>query len=124
MRRGAIEEPTIARQILATMSIEKEHMRGLIDRLMRLARLDSETPPHAETDRCGRTAARSSRGRAPARRTRVIDYSVEGVDAVLADRGELGEALWNVVENAFKYAPDAPIHLRATRQQRTRDDHR
>ena len=42
LRRGAIEEPRIARQILATMSLEKEHMRGLIDRLMRLARLDSE----------------------------------------------------------------------------------
>ena len=48
LRRGAIEEPRIARQILATMSLEKEHMRGLIDRLMRLARLDSEAPPHIE----------------------------------------------------------------------------
>ncbi len=28
LRRGAIEEPRIARQILATMSLEKEHMRG------------------------------------------------------------------------------------------------
>jgi signal transduction histidine kinase len=34
---------------------------------------------------------------------------------VVADRTELGEALWNVVENALKYAPDAPIHLRAIR---------
>src|ERR1700733_13771706 len=48
LRRGAIEEPRIARQILATMAIEKEHMRGLIDRLMRLARLDSEAPPNIE----------------------------------------------------------------------------
>ena len=48
LRRGAIEEPRIARQILATMALEKEHMRGLIDRLMRLARLDSEAPPNIE----------------------------------------------------------------------------
>ncbi|MGA7202645.1 MAG: HAMP domain-containing sensor histidine kinase [Candidatus Cybelea sp.] len=115
LRRGAIEEPRIARQILATMAIEKEHMRGLIDRLMRLARLDSEAPPNVEAvdvaellrDQC--EAARRLDDR------RAIDYSVDGLQTVDADRGELGEAVWNVIENALKYAPDAPIHLRATR---------
>jgi signal transduction histidine kinase len=115
LRRGAVTEPTIARQILATMSIEKEHMRGLIDRLMRLARLDSETPPHFETI----DLAELLRSQCDAARrldeTREIDYSVDGADCVVGDRTELGEALWNVVENALKYAPDAPIHLRAVR---------
>ena len=32
-----------------------------------------------------------------------------------ADRSELGEAIWNIIENALKYAPDAPIHLAARR---------
>jgi signal transduction histidine kinase len=115
LRRGAIEEPRIARQILATMSLEKEHMRGLIDRLMRLARLDSEAPPHieevnlAELLRSQCEAARRLDDR------RIIDYSVDGIESVQADRGELAEAVWNVVENALKYAPEAPIHLRATR---------
>ena len=115
LRRGAIEEPRIARQILATMSIEKEHMRGLIDRLMRLARLDSEEPPNieqvdvAELLRSQVEAARRLDDR------RHIDYSVDGVKTIEADRGELGEAVWNVIENALKYAPDAPIHLRAAR---------
>src|SRR5580692_7504768 len=103
LRRGAIEEPRIARQILATMSLEKEHMRGLIDRLMHFARLDSEPPPQVE-------AAKRLDDH------RNIDYSVEqGVETVTADPGELAEAVWNVIENALKYAPDAPIHLRATR---------
>ena len=44
-----------------------------------------------------------------------MDYSVEGVGEIYGDRGELGEALWNIVENALKYAPDAAIHLRACR---------
>ncbi len=115
LRRGAIEEPRIARQILATMSIEKEHMRGLIDRLMRLARLDSEAPPNleqvdvAELLRSQVEAARRLDDR------RMIDYSVDGVKTIEADRGELGEAVWNVIENALKYAPDAPIHLSASR---------
>jgi signal transduction histidine kinase len=115
LRRGAIEEPRIARQILGTMSIEKEHMRGLIDRLMRLARLDSEAPPQVEEV----NVAELLRGQCDAARRlddrRTIDYSVEGLETVTADRGELAEAVWNVVENALKYAPDAPIHLRATR---------
>jgi signal transduction histidine kinase len=114
LRRGALEEPTIARQILGTMMLEKEHMRVLIDRLMRLARLDGEAPPRTEAidvaellrSQCD-AARRLDEGRA-------IDYSVEGIIEIRGDRGEIGEAIWNVVENALKYAPDASIHLRAT----------
>jgi len=115
LRRGAVAEPTIARQILGTMALEKEHMRNLIDRLMRLARLDSETPPRAESI----DLAELLRSQCDAARrldeTREIDYSVEAGEGVVGDRTELGEALWNVVENALKYAPDAPIHLRAVK---------
>ncbi len=116
LRRGAIEEPKVARQILGTMALEKEHMRGLIDRLMRLARLDGEAPPRdepidvAELLRSQADAARRLDDR------RQVDYSSDGVSTIRGDRGELGEALWNVVENALKYAPDAPIHLRAGRE--------
>jgi len=115
LRRGAIEEPKIARQILGTMSIEKEHMRTLIDRLMRLARMDAEAPPQTEKI----DVAEMLRGQCEAARRlddrRAIDYSVEGVESVQGDPSELGEALWNIVENAMKYAPEAPVHLRAVR---------
>lgn len=115
LRRGAIEEPSIARQILGTMSLEKEHMRSLIDRLMRLARLDSEARPRIEAIDVGDFL----RGQCEAARRlderRVIDYSTQGVQTFDADRSELGEAVWNIVENALKYAPDAPIHLSAAR---------
>ncbi|MEO9264479.1 MAG: HAMP domain-containing sensor histidine kinase [Candidatus Baltobacteraceae bacterium] len=117
LRRGAIAEPAIARQILGTMAIEKEHMRSLIERLMRLARLDSETPPRCEEI----DLVELLRGQCDAARrvdeSRGIDYSVDGVTSVVADRAELGDALWNIVENALKYAPDAPIHLRASRSE-------
>ena len=115
LRRGAIEEPRIARQILATMSLEKEHMRGLIDRLMRLARLDSEAPPNVESVDLAELLRNQCEAARRLDDRRVIDYSVDGVETVQADRGELAEAVWNVIENALKYAPDAPIHLRATR---------
>ncbi len=114
LRRGALEEPTIARQILGTMALEKEHMRGLIDHLMRLARLDGEQPPRSEEI----DLAELLRSQCDAARRLTehanIDYSVEGVSSIRGDRTELGEALWNVVENALKYAPDSAIHLRAS----------
>lgn len=115
LRRGALDEPKVARQILGTMALEKEHMRGLIDRLMRLARLDSESPP----ERAAIDVSEFLRDQVNAARRldeqRQIDYSVDGVREVVGDRAELGEAVWNVLENALKYAPGAPVHLRAYR---------
>ncbi len=113
LRRGAIEEPTIARQILGTMSIEKEHMRGLIDRLMRLARLDGEAPPRSEPIDVSDLLRTQVEAAKRLDESRAIDYSVEGVDQIVGDRAELSEAIWNAVENALKYAPDSPIHLQA-----------
>lgn len=116
LRRGALEEPTVAKQILGTMALEKEHMRTLIDRLMRLARMDSETPP----DRASIDVPDLIRRQVEAARrldeAREIDYSIDGVQEILGDRAELSEALWNVIENAIKYASGAPIHIRAFRQ--------
>ncbi len=115
LRRGAVEEAKIARQILATMALEKEHMRSLIDRLMRLARLDSEAQPNLETI----DVAELLRSQCEAARRfdeqRDVDYAVDGATTVEADRAEIGEAIWNIVENALKYAPDSPVHLEATR---------
>lgn len=115
LRRGALDEPKVAKQILSTMALEKEHMRTLIDRLMRLARMDSETPPQAapiDVPELLRDQVDAARRLDEGRQ---IDYSIEGDPQVVADRAEISEALWNVIENALKYAPGAPIHLRAYR---------
>ena len=118
LRRGALNDEKIARQILGTMTLEKEHMRNLIDRLVRLSRLDSEAPPLAER----LDVAQLLRDQVDAARRfdehRNIDYRVDGVLAVVADPREIGEALWNVVENALKYAPEAAIHLRGAHEDR------
>jgi signal transduction histidine kinase len=113
LRRGAIEEPKVARQILQTMTLEKEHMRGLIERLMRLARMDAETPPQPVEIDVSQLLRDQVEAAKRLDEERAIDYSVDGVKDIVADRSEIGEALWNVIENAIKYAPGAPIHLRA-----------
>ena len=116
LRRGAIEEPKVAKQILGTMALEKEQMRGMIDRLMRLARMEGEAPPEP----MGIDVAQLLRTQCEAARRlddqREIDYSVDGVTQITADRVEIGDALWNMVENAIKHAPGAPVHLRASRE--------
>lgn len=119
LRRGAIEEPKVAKQILGTMALEKEHMRVLVDRLMRLARMEGETAPEPTAIDVAQLLRDQCEAARRMDEDRKIDYSVDGVGEVYADRGEIGEALWNVVENALKYAPDAPIHLRAYRQDGT-----
>ncbi len=116
LRRGAIAEPKVAMQILTSMSFEKEHMRSLIDRLIRLSRLDAEAPAQraaVDLEELLRVHATTARHLDP---TRDVAYDVDGGAVALADRDELGEALWNVVENALKYAPGAPIAMRAQRE--------
>lgn len=117
LRRGAIEEPKVAKQILGTMALEKEHMRGLIDRLMRLARMDAEAPLQLTAIDIGALLSDQCDAARRFDDQRQIDYSVEGVKEMLADRAEIGEALWNIIENALKYAPGAAIHLRATAEE-------
>jgi signal transduction histidine kinase len=113
LRRGAIEEPKVAKQILGTMALEKEHMRGLIDRLMRLARMDAEAPPEPMPIDVRDFLRDQSDAARRLDEQRPVDYSVEGVTEIFADRAELGEAFWNILENALKYAPGAAVHLRA-----------
>ncbi len=119
LRRGAIEEPKVARQILGTMAMEKEHMRGLIDRLMRLARMEAETEPQPVPIDVSELLRDQCEAAKRLDDDRPIEYSVDGVKEIYADRGEIGEALWNIVENALKYAPGAPLHLHAYRQNGT-----
>lgn len=115
LRRGAVDETRVARQILGTMALEKEHMRGLIDRLMRLTRLDAESPPNAQPIDVADLLRTQCEAARRLDEQRVVDYSVDGAPEVVADRAELGEALWNVIENALKYAPESAVHLEAAR---------
>ena len=116
LRRGAVAEPNVAKQILGTMSIEREHMRTLIDRLMRLARMDSDAPTQPQpidVETLLRDQVEAARRMDD---SRPIDYHAENAGQIFADKLEIGEAVWNVIENALKYAPEAPLHLSAFRE--------
>ncbi|MDQ6826795.1 MAG: HAMP domain-containing histidine kinase, partial [Candidatus Eremiobacteraeota bacterium] len=116
LRRGAIAEPSVANHILSTMSIEKEHMRTLVDRLMRLARLESEAAPNPQTVNIATLLSDQAQSVRRLDPTREVDYRVDGDITVVADKAELSEAVSNVLENAVKYAPDSSVELRAYRE--------
>ncbi|MBC5829930.1 MAG: HAMP domain-containing histidine kinase [Candidatus Eremiobacteraeota bacterium] len=116
LRRGAIAEPNLASTILATMSLEKEHMRNLVDRLMRLARLEGDGAPNTEAIDLSDMLASQAEAARRLNPKHEIDYRVDGDLTVAADRTELSEALSNIVENAVKYAPNSPVELRGYRQ--------
>lgn len=116
LRRGAIAEPNLASNILATMSLEKEHMRNLVDRLMRLARLEGDGAPNTEAIDLSELLASQTEAARRLNPNQEIDYRVDGDLTVAADRTELSEALSNILENAVKYAPDGPVELRGYRQ--------
>ncbi|HVA38332.1 MAG TPA: HAMP domain-containing sensor histidine kinase [Candidatus Dormibacteraeota bacterium] len=116
LRRGAMAEPAVAGQILETMGEEGVRMRTLIERLLRLARLDGDTPPQASTFDLAQTAsevAESTSGLAPQTEIR---YAGGGPAVVNADEGELREALRAVIDNALKYAPHSPVEISVARE--------
>lgn len=115
LRRGAVDEPKIARQILSTMTLERERMRALIDRLVRLARVDESVAPRTESIDVAELLRSQCEAAQRLDDSCEIDYALEGDVKILGDRIELGEALWNLVENALKHAPESPIHLHAQR---------
>jgi len=128
LRRGAMAEPAVASQILETMGEEGIRMRTLIERLLRLARLDGDTPPQAvifDLARMASDVAKATRNLAP--RTPVTYTSDDGAITVEADEGELREALRAIVDNALKYASGAPLEIAVSRngshaQLRVRDE--
>jgi signal transduction histidine kinase len=113
LRRRADAGDERSRRIFASISVEGARMRTLIDNLVLLARMEGEDVRPAE----------------PFDLRLLVDEIVESrrllhpgvrvecalaVDAqVVGDRTEIYEAIANVVDNAFKYAPGSPVRIEA-----------
>jgi signal transduction histidine kinase len=113
-RRAPADERS--RRIFDTIAIEGSRMRTLIDNLVLLARLEGDArrpvEPFALTPLLEDDIVRPRSGLTSGAR---IDLDI-GVDAtIIADRGEVYEAIANVVDNAIKYAPGSPIAIHVTR---------
>lgn len=106
---GPIDSPA-AERIYATMRAETRRMRGLIEKLITLARLESpddrRTVGPVDARSIARRVADSLTILAHPRQIHVV--ASESAKA-LADEDELFEAIFNCVENALKYAPASDV---------------
>ncbi|TAM92735.1 HAMP domain-containing histidine kinase [bacterium] len=115
LRRGAMAEPAVAAQILTTMGEEGTRMRTLIDRLLRLARLDGDAPPQPASFDLARMAADVAAAANSLTPGTPVHCTAQASVTVHADEEELRDALRAVVDNALKYAPGAPVDIAVAR---------
>ncbi len=115
LRRKADGGDERSRRIFSSIALEGVRMRTLIDNLVLLARMEGDDVRPAEPfalrplldDICD------------SRRLLMPNLKIElalGVDAtVIGNRDEIHEAVANIIDNAVKYAPGAPIRIAVRR---------
>jgi signal transduction histidine kinase len=111
-RRGSADTVASAR-IFDTMQAESRRMRGLIDKLIALARLENPQRREPEPVEVGALAQRVVDALQALQDIPRVSLRVDSGLVVRADEHELHEALSNLVENALKYAPQSPVEVEA-----------
>jgi signal transduction histidine kinase len=114
LRRRASASDERSNFIFSSIASEGRRMRTLVDNLVLLAKLEGEDTRLFEPFNVGelvREIVDVRRGLTPD-----VRFEIEGQVAAtaIADRGELYEALANIVDNAIKYAPGSPIRIEST----------
>jgi signal transduction histidine kinase len=100
-----------SRRIFSSIGIEGARMRTLIDNLVLLARMEgADVRPPEPFELCPllEEMVEARRLLHPGRR---IELDCRAEATVIGNEAEIREAIANVVDNAIKYAPDAPIRV-------------
>jgi len=111
LRRKADDGDERSRRIFSSIALEGARMRTLIDNLVLLARMEGDDVRPAEPftlrplldDICD-----SRRLLMPALK---IELALSVDATVIGNRDEIHEAVANIIDNAVKYAPGAPIRI-------------
>ena len=110
---GAVDQ-----RILDGMHAETTRMRRLVEKMMTLARLDSQAavPRLLDAGTAAREAVQTVQRRYPER-----DFRVQSdvTASIIIDADDFSAAVGNLLENAVTYAPDSPIAI----ETRVRDGH-
>jgi len=101
------DEP-LDERIVEGMHAEVSRMRVLVEKLMMLARLESDVavPRLLDVASAARQAAQTLQRRYPERDVRV---DASQTASIVIDADDYAAALGNLLENAVKYAPSSPI---------------
>jgi signal transduction histidine kinase len=119
LRRGAVTDRELAENILGTMGSESRRMRTLIDKLIFLARLDRDEAQQAlETVDVAEITGKIVEKFAPLAGSG-LNFERNGSAWIVGDPAEINEAISNIVDNALKYASNAPIDVRVVSENGT-----
>jgi signal transduction histidine kinase len=107
LRSRNLDEPLDAR-IIEGMHAETARMRVLVEKMMTLARLESQVtvPRLLDVGTAAREAANTVQRRYPAREIRAV---TDATASIVIDADDYAAALINLLENAVKYAPLSPV---------------
>jgi len=111
LRQGAIAEAALAQRILESIIAEGQRMSGLITKLLLLARLDTVDTSIPEIVDAGELAKEVVDSFRPIANGSNIAARIVPETYVRASRTELRESVSNLLDNAIKYAPKAPIQV-------------
>lgn len=102
---GAVDQ-----RVLDGMHAEATRMRRLVEKMMTLARLESQAavPRLIDAGTAVREAAQTLQRRYPQRDVRV---QTGRTASIIIDADDFSAALGNLLENAVTYAPDSPIAI-------------
>jgi len=108
--RGRSAGESLDVRIVDGMHAETSRMRVLVEKMMTLARLDSQVavPRLVDIGTAVREAAQTLQRRFPNRAVRV---NTERTGSIVIDADDVAAALGNLLENAEKYAPASPISI-------------
>ena len=111
LRRRVSDADERSKFIFSSIASEGRRMRTLVDNLVLLAKLEGEDTRLFEPFDVGELVAEIvdvRRGLAPSAR---FEIETRSAATAIADRGEVYEALANIIDNAIKYAPGSPIRV-------------
>jgi signal transduction histidine kinase len=114
LHRKASADDERSKFIFSSIAAEGRRMRTLVDNLVLLAKLEGEDTRLFEPFAVGELITEIvnvRRGLAPDVRFEVDEREAA---TAIADRGEVYEALANIIDNAIKYAPGSPIRVVST----------
>jgi signal transduction histidine kinase len=110
LRSGVVQDGDGVARVHETMLEQSRKMRGIIEKLILLARMERPERPEPERIDLHSIAARAVDALRPLAGDR-LSYAHNGEAVVLGDDAELYEAVKNVVENAVRYAPGSPVDV-------------
>jgi signal transduction histidine kinase len=107
--RGGLADPVLAARIVGDVAAEHARLQQLVERILHLARLDAVAPDRDAVSDVSRVVDEAISLVRPLDVGRSLTLESNGAVWAAVAPDELRDAVRNVLENAIRYAPAAPV---------------